>query len=238
MEYIIDDKKVIICPQDLKQISSGYEGITYEYCGKVLKLYYNIPKKTVLSLHDCEYMTNLNTKRILLPEKIVADKQNNMCGYIISPYIEDDINVCDINGDMLLQERSLIQKELIYLGEKYISVDDFCLDNFMISDKFYLIDPGSYKVHRDMMNDDERNIIYLANRNLEYFDSFLYNEIFLRFAKKYINNKELYKEFTNEFYRSYMETGYDSRMEYLEKCIQPDISLNDNIKQIVKTHRN
>ena len=35
-----------------------------------------------------------------------------------------------------------------------------------------------------------------------------------------------------------METGYDSRMEYLEKCIQPDISLNDNIKQIVKTHRN
>ena len=238
MEYIIDGKKVLIYPQDLKQISSGYEGIAYEYCGKVLKLYYNIPKKKVLSLQNCEYMTKLNTERILLPEKAVTDERQFIKGYIISPYIEEDINVYDVNGDMFLQERSIIQKELIYLGEKYISVDDFCLDNFMASDKFYLVDPGSYEVHWDMMNDDERNIIYLANTNVEYFDSFLYNEVFLRRVKKYINNKELYKDFTNEFYRSYMETCYDSRMEYLEKCIQPDISLNDNIKQIVKKHRN
>lgn len=238
MEYIIDNKKVTIYPQDLEQISSGYEGITYKYCGKVLKLYYNIPKKRVLTLQDCEYMTNLNTERILLPEKVVNNERHFIKGYIISPYIEEDINVYDVNGDMFLQERSIIQQEMIYLGEKYISVDDFCLDNFIVSDKFYLVDPGSYKVRWDMMNDDEKNIIYLANTNIEYFDSFLYNEVFLRHVKKYINDKDLYKDFTNEFYRRYMETGYDTRMEYLEKCIQPSISLNDNIKQIVKKHRN
>ena len=140
---------------------------------------------------------------------------------------------------MFLQERELIQLELNYLGENFISVDDFCLDNFKISDKFYLLDPGSYEVRWSMMNKDtEKNIIYLANLNIEYFDDFLYKEIFLRYVRKYINNLAFYRDFLGKFTSGYSGMGYYSRIDYLKEFIIPDISLEENIKQLVKNYKN
>lgn len=175
MEYRIDNKKVRIYPQHLEEIGRGYEGVVYKYGGEALKLYHDYPKKDVLSFQDCQYMTKLSTERVLLPNHSITDKHHFMRGYIISPYIDDEVNIYEITGKVFLRERELIQLELVYLGENFISVDDFCLDNFKFSDKFYLLDPGSYRVQWNMMNTDiERNIIYLANINVETFDTFLY----------------------------------------------------------------
>lgn len=240
MECRIGNKKIRIYPQYLEQISSGYEGITYKYCGKVLKLYYDRPKKDVLSFQDCEYMTKFNTERLLLPDKAVCDKKHIMKGYVISPYIEPEteLNIYEVPGSMFLKERELIQLELNYLGENFISVDDFCMDNFCCSDKFYFWDPGSYKVHWNMMdNDIERNIIYLANLNLEYFDNFLYTEIILRYMKNYISNTKVYEQVFRELHARYSEINFYSKMDYVSQFIIPDISLEESIKQIVKSHK-
>jgi len=42
-----------------------------------------------------------------------------MRGYIIEPYIDNEIYVYGITGEKFLNERKLIHDELIYLGEKY-----------------------------------------------------------------------------------------------------------------------
>ena len=239
MEYRIDNKKVRIYPQHLEEIGRGCEGIVYKYAGKVLKLYHDYPKKGVLSFQNCEYMTKLNTERVLLPNQSVTDKHHFMRGYTIFPYINDEIDIYEITGKIFLQERELIQLELIYLGENFISVDDFCLNNFKFSDKFYLLDPGSYQVQWNMMTKDiEQNMIYLANMNVETFDTFLYEKIFLNRIRQYINNLEFYRDFLTEFQSNYRASGYGSKMDYVSKFILPDISLNESIKQMVKSHKN
>ena len=238
MEYRIENKKVRIYSHHLEQIGEGREGKIYKYNGSLLKLYHDYPKKDVLSFKDCEYMTKLNTERVLLPTSSVTDKHHLMRGYTISPYIDGEADIYEIIGKKFLQERQLVQLELIYLGENFVSVDDLCLSNFKVFDKFYLLDPGSYEVKWDMLdNYIERDIMYhLANLNVEYFDEFLYEKIFLQYIRHYISNIKIYRDFLQNFMNAYMGLGYGSKMEFICSDIVVDIPLKESIKVFLKKY--
>lgn len=241
MEYRIEGKKVRINSRYLEYIGRGKEGITYKYKGSVLKLYHDFPKKKTLSFRDCEYMTKIGSERILLPNTSVCDKKHQIRGYIISPFIDDEKvqDIYDMRGDAFLFERQAVQQELIYLGENYISVGDFCLDNFIYSDKFYLLDPGSYVVHWDKMNEVNKNdIINLVNYNLECFDDFLNVYIVLQYMRNYISNNSIYRELFIEIHQSYLASCCYNKMDYYSKFIIPDAPLKESIKQIVRCHKN
>lgn len=238
MEYRIENKKVRIYSHHLEQIGEGKEGKIYKYNGSLLKLYHDYPKKDVLSFKDCEYMTKLNTERVLLPTSSVTDKHHLMRGYTISPYIDGEADIYEIIGKKFLQERQLVQLELIYLGENFVSVDDLCLSNFKVFDKFYLLDPGSYEVKWDMLdNHMEKNIMYyLANLNIEYFDEFLYEKVFLQYIRHYIGNIKLYRNFLKRFTETYLNLDYTSKMDCISSDIVADIPLRESIHQIVKKY--
>ncbi len=237
MEYRINDKKVRIFPQHLEKISDGNEGIVYKYYDKVLKLYHTFPKKSVLSFKDCNYMSQLTTHRILLPDSSVCDKKHHIKGYVISPFIEETSDIYQILGRQFLEERERIEQELIYLGEHFVSIADFTLDNFRCADHLYCLDPGSYEVHWDMMDEDmEKNIIYLTNVNIEYFNAFLLAKIFQPFIKKYTSNLTLYRNVCKEILLRCEETLGNNQVDYIAKYILPDEPLEESIKRLVRVH--
>ena len=239
MEYRIGDKKVRIFPQHLEKVGQGYEGVVYKYGRKVLKLYHVYPRKSVLSLKECNYLSQLTTQRLLLPDSAVCDKKHCIKGYIISSFVEESRDIYQLLGNQFLEEFSKIQQELMYLGEHFVSVADFTLENFICANKLYCLDPGSYKVHFDMMNEDvERNFIYLVNTNIEYFSAFLYTKIFQQFIRNQISNLALYRDVCNEIFVRYKGTLCYDIVDYIVKYILPEEPLEESIKRLIKIHMN
>lgn len=237
MEYRVGNKKVRIYTHYLEEISRGKEGIVYKYEGKCLKLYHDIPKKDILSLRDCEYLTTLNTERIILPQDTVCNKKHIIKGYTTFPYVDKKRNIYDISGEEFTKEIDLINTELIYLGEHYVSVDDLWIDNFTCGDKFYFLDPGSYIVHWDMMHmKDEKNFIALENYNLECFNVFLVVHIILKYMKKVIHNDKIYNDVFNEIHKRYLLSSCYNKMDYISQFIIPDRPLKESIKELIKCH--
>lgn len=238
MEYRIDGKKVRIFPHYLEEINRGKEGIVYKYDSGCLKLYHNTPKKDTLSLRDCEYLKTLDTERIILPQNTVCNKKHILKGYTTSPYIDVRRSIYDISGEEFLREVKLVCEELIYLGEHFVSVEDFWLDNFICSDKFYFLDPGSYVVHWDMMYmQDEPSFIALANFNLECFNVFLYVHIISKYMRTIVPNETVYNALFNEIHQRYLLSSCYNKMNYVEQFIIPELPLEESIKELVKYHK-
>ncbi len=238
MEYQINGRKFNIFPQNLQKIGSGKEGISYNVNGKVLKLYHLIPKKKFLNYEECRYLTALSTRRVLLPRQVVLSKNNNIRGYVAAPYIEKKEKIYDIMGSKFIEEYKAIKNELEYLGENYVMAGDFTLENFICSDKFYLVDPGSYLINFDMMEEDsDRNKKYLANLNVHEFNQFMYKAIIFRYLEKYLNDPALYNMIVLSVYNSYLKSEYPDMMEYIMGYIKEDAPLKEGIKQLFLAHK-
>ena len=136
--------------QKLEYIDEGAESIVYKYEDKAIKLYRKQPRKRVLSEEMIYKLKEIPTKRIVMPEGCLYEK-NNVKG-IYMPYITGNREeVYELEKEKLIEEFQFIYDDLSLLGKERIVIDDLRISNFLCNkDAFYLIDTGDYYISRNI----------------------------------------------------------------------------------------
>ena len=189
MIIYINDKKIELTAEELEYrfLGEGKEGTTYIWNDKVLKIYKPYSSISRLNEKEAIYLSKIPTKRILLPIDLIYDENHNFIGYttkFIRNYNRSTIKRLAISK--IKEELEIIKEDIFLLSEKNISLEDFKLDNFAYDGKFYMIDPGTYKIV-----DYDKKKVYLENIKL-YSDFFLREVLFtiVNLTKKEKNNLE------------------------------------------------
>lgn len=149
MEYYLEDRKIYIYPRLLKCIGNGIEGRVYEYKNQALKIHHDSVWDKVMKPETCVELQRLKTNRILLPRKMLLDKNGNFKGYTTKLIINEQ-NIYEIKKQQLINELKELEKEIYYLSNQHIMLNDWHIGNFKYDGMFRFIDPGSYYYDNDI----------------------------------------------------------------------------------------
>ena len=216
MIFYIEDKEYCFDNDTLNDLylSEGKEGTVYKYKNLAIKIYHEHSKKDRLDENTCELLKSINTKRILLPRKLVYNKDKKFIGYTTDyhqKYSLDNLKRMKIKS--LKEELQLIKKDIELLSKNNITIDDLYIDNIILSDGLYFIDPGSFWI--------SKNNRYLSYDNKNKMNNFIINNIFTKAGdipkKKYqiLNRRLNYDEFVDEA----LPNSKDSTHSYLKKLV-------------------
>lgn len=146
MEYFIGENKELFVPD--KKIGQGFEGVVYlnKKSNEAVKIF---SKYNKLNIETAEKMTQIHTKYILLPRRLVYDEFDNYAGYT-TKYIETNKPMTSstlVNYPIiyLLYLFSKLYKEVDLISNHKLLLAD--LDNpgnYIYNGNFYLVDPGYY----------------------------------------------------------------------------------------------
>lgn len=146
MEYFIGENKELFVPE--KKIGQGFEGVVYlnKKSNEAVKIF---SKYNKLNIETAEKMTQIHTKYILLPRRLVYDEFDNYAGYT-TKYIKTNKPMTSstlVNYPIiyLLYLFSKLYKEIDLISNHKLLLAD--LDNpgnYIYNGNFYLVDPGYY----------------------------------------------------------------------------------------------
>lgn len=189
MEYFIGENKELFVPD--KKIGQGFEGVVYlnKKSNEAVKIF---SKYNKLNIETAEKMTQIHTKYILLPRRLVFDEFDNYAGYT-TKYIETNKPMTSstlVNYPIiyLLYLFSKLYKEVdLISNHKLLLADLENPDNYIYNGNFYLVDPGYYHfVGKSYESVLEKNIDTI-NRFLLSYGLNYDNEEIENFLKK-LNN--------------------------------------------------
>ena len=146
MEYFIGENKELFVPGE--KIGQGFEGVVYlnKKSNEAVKIF---SKYNKLNIETAEKMTQIRTKYILLPRRLVFDEFDNYAGYT-TKYIETNKPMTSstlVNYPIiyLLYLFSKLYKEVdLISNHKLLLADLENPDNYIYNGNFYLVDPGYY----------------------------------------------------------------------------------------------
>lgn len=146
MEYFIGENKELFVPK--KKIGEGFEGVVYlnKKRDEAVKIF---SKYNKLNIETAEKMTQINTKYILLPRRLVYDEFDNFAGYT-TKYIKTNKPMTSstlVNYPIiyLLYLFSKLYKEVDLISYyKLLLADLENPGNYIYNGNFYLVDPGYY----------------------------------------------------------------------------------------------
>ena len=146
MEYFIGENKELFVPD--KKIGQGFEGVVYlnKKSNEAVKIF---SKYNKLNIETAEKMTQIHTKYILLPRRLVFDEFDNYAGYT-TKYIETNKPMTSstlVNYPIiyLLYLFSKLYKEVdLISNHKLLLADLENPDNYIYNGNFNLVDPGYY----------------------------------------------------------------------------------------------
>ena len=216
MTFYINDDEYNFNTSELDDIylSEGKEGTVYKYKDDAIKIYHKYSNKERLDEKTCKYLSSFDTNRILLPRKLIYDKDRKFIGYTTNYHQKYNLeNLKRMKIKDLKSELELIKKDLLLLSSKNISIDDLFIDNIILSDGLYFIDPGSFWINK--------NNRYLKSSNFENMNNFLIDYILSRagnIPKKKTNilkNRLYYDEFVSESLPNSKETSHS----YIRKLV-------------------
>lgn len=225
MRLYIDNKMVEINNLDDLYVGEGKEGIVYHYADKednadyALKIYREFSGKDRLDLSTAKGLSEIDTKRILLPKKLVYDKNKKFIGYVtefINDYSIDSIGYSF--ADDLVTEIDYIYDDIDILSMHKVSVEDMILMNMLYDGRIILNDPGSYSFvmgNSRFLRDEN---IYLAN---EFVKSLICRVVKLNKREK--KNLDKLFEFTDEKFS-----------DLIKSDIREDESVKTFFKRITK----
>ena len=221
MRLFIDDVVYEFTQEELDYmyIGEGVESNVYRLNDEVFKIHKNDRQiKFKLDEETAKYLSNIKTKRIIMPKKIIYDVKSNFCGYTL-PYLESYQKAIlrRKKMDEIVEELKLIEQDLILLKEHNVDLEDFTLDNFIVNRGLYMIDPGSYKVSKD----DKK---YTEIVNKQKYLEFMINEVFPIAVRL---NKKQKRELSNYIGGEYISEIFDHNYE-------EDDTLRKYLKRIVK----
>ena len=213
-KYELDDKKM-----NNSFVASGFEADVYKFNNLVFKIYKEICLKYRLNEKTAKYLSDIPTKRILLPKDIIYNENYEFYGYTmkyITPTLKDEIS--NMSVDKLLSELLIIKKDLLLLKDNNVFIDDLCDSNFIFNKGIYFIDPGSYEINK------KRSKEYVEIINREIMNDFIVR--YILFRKHEITKEERKK--INEYFplNEYMD-------EIMKKDSSKKLYIKDYSKRII-----
>lgn len=207
MEYFIGENKELFIPE--KKIGQGFEGVVYlnKKSNEAVKIF---SKYNKLNVDTAEKMTQINTKYILLPRRLVYDEFDNYAGYT-TKYIETNKPMTSstlVNYPIiyLLYLFSKLYKEVdLISNHKLLLADLENPDNYIYNGNFYLIDPGYYHFVGNSYESVLEKNIDTINRFLLSYGLNYDNEEIEKFLKKLNNSYTVcdYLRDTGSIFESY-----------------------------------
>ncbi len=207
MEYFIGENKELFVPD--KKIGQGFEGVVYlnKKSNEAVKIF---SKYTKLNIETAEKMTQIHTKYILLPRRLVFDEFDNYAGYT-TKYIETNKPMTSstlVNYPIiyLLYLFSKLYKEVDLISNHKLLLAD--LDNpgnYIYNGNFYLVDPGYYHFVGNSYESVLEKNIDTINRFLLSYGLNYDNEEIEKFLKKLNNSYTVcdYLRDTGSIFESY-----------------------------------
>lgn len=207
MEYFIGENKELFVPE--KKIGQGFEGVVYlnKKSNEAVKIF---SKYNKLNVDTAEKMTQINTKYILLPRRLVYDEFDNYAGYT-TKYIETNKPMTSstlVNYPIiyLLYLFSKLYKEVdLISNHKLLLADLENPDNYIYNGNFYLVDPGYYHFVGNSYESVLGKNIDTINRFLLSYGLNYDNEEIEKFLKKLNNSYTVcdYLRDTGSIFESY-----------------------------------
>lgn len=163
-------------------LGEGLESTVYLFDEIVVKIYKSHCRKIRLNEEDVKRLSKIETERIVMPEDLVYDDLNKFSGYTmkyIPTYIKIPLKDDKINN--LVKEIEKYEKDIEILSKEKISIYDLNINNAVINNGIYSIDPGSFRYKDkiiDFKNNPEDLTIYIIKElNREEINSFFIEEI-------------------------------------------------------------
>lgn len=207
MEYFIGENKELFVPD--KKIGQGFEGVVYlnKKSNEAVKIF---SKYNKLNIETAEKMTQIHTKYILLPRRLVFDEFDNYAGYT-TKYIETNKPMTSstlVNYPIiyLLYLFSKLYKEVdLISNHKLLLADLENPDNYIYNGNFYLVDPGYYHFVGNSYESVLEKNIDTINRFLLSYELNYDNEEIEKFLKKLNNSYTVcdYLRDTGSIFESY-----------------------------------
>ena len=207
MEYFIGENKELFVPD--KKIGQGFEGVVYlnKKSNEAVKIF---SKYNKLNIETAEKMTQMHTKYILLPRRLVFDEFDNYAGYT-TKYIETNKPMTSstlVNYPIiyLLYLFSKLYKEVnLISNHKLLLADLENPDNYIYNGNFYLVDPGYYHFVGNSSGSVLEKNIDTINRFLLSYGLNYDNEEIEKFLKKLNNSYTVcdYLRDTGSIFESY-----------------------------------
>lgn len=167
---------------DSHYLNEGLESFVYLFDDVVLKIYKKRCRKLQLSEEDVKRLSGIETERIVMPEDIVYDDLNKFSGYTMK-YISTCIKIPlkDDKINNLVKEIEKYEKDIEILSKNKISIYDLNINNTVINNGIYSIDPGSFRYKDkciDFKNNPEGLINYIIKElNREEINRFFIEDI-------------------------------------------------------------
>lgn len=207
MEYFIGENKELFVPD--KKIGQGFEGVVYlnKKSNEAVKIF---SKYNKLNIETAEKMTQIHTKYILLPRRLVYDEFDNYAGYT-TKYIETNKPMTSstlVNYPIiyLLYLFSKLYKEIdLISNHKLLLADLENPGNYIYNGNFYLVDPGHYHFVGNSYESVLEKNIDTINRFLLSYGLNYDNEEIEKFLKKLNNSYTVcdYLRDTGSIFESY-----------------------------------
>ena len=223
MKCYLDDKTIYIFPSFLKCIGEGEEGKVYEYKKQALKIYHDPIYSDSMDSEVCLILQKLDTERIMLPRRMLLDRDGEFKGYT-TQLIFDDKDIYEIKKEKLISELKKLENEIYYLANNHIKINDWHSDNFKYDGIMRFIDPGAYRYDKS----SKENI---RKSNYSILKEFIFYQLIKEKLKIVL---EKYMDLVNEKYNDC--SMRNNICDFFEKEMNPEETLNHYIKRIAKPH--
>lgn len=216
MNYKLE-RNNIINEKKLRLINTNKKYTTYKYNNYALCIYNNLQLKE----EEARAMTSIRTTRILLPKKLLFNK-NKLVGYTLKlvPTNPKSKNIISLPKEHLINDIKLLEEDIHTISNKKILLNGMNQESTIYNGSIYITEPSKYSI---LDIDSTKELEKLNNYQLSILLNSLISKDLNTIQGKYpgINYlKELLESKDSD-------TSYS---EYLDNIIEQ----NSNIKTLVK----
>lgn len=221
LKFILGNDEIKIYPLLLKKIGEGSQCKVYKYKLQALKICHDFIDDE--NTNDFIVLKKLNTKRILVPTEILYDLSYNFKGYTM-PMVKNEKNIGSITKEKFILELEEVIKELYFLANNKVIIDDWIYKNFKFDGIFRFVDSGRYKI----VNSRRRTIM---KANYHALKIFIFEELLINIMLN------IQKEGNFQFFINQLIDECDDVVNYFKSEIKDKETLEQYVKRIVKNRR-
>lgn len=219
MIYKIGNRKEDLNGKRIRKIATGEKGDVYKYKGEAIKLF-NPDEQPPMTEEVAEYLTKIQTSRILLPRKLVF-YQDAFRGYTLRlVQKKGNRKLITLPGEELVENVETIERDIRTLSDKKVLLNGITPDNVLFNGRLYLTDPAHYKL-----------LELYGTEDLERLNKYQFHVLFTELISAELK-KSNYSPAVSSYIRDLLRMKDVDQLtsEYLKEIIDPE----DTIKQIVK----
>ena len=175
MKILLKDELLEFSDDDLNYmyLGEGEEAEVYKYGREVLKIYKKYCRKNRLGEDASVFLSQIETKRFLLPKKIIHDPvDGSFIGYSMPfKYSYPSLVIVRLKMISFLDELDIIRDDIRILSNEYVDIDDLNMDNVLYDGSLFMGDPGSFEFRCDYPSS-------LYKKNIRILNSFVKDDVF------------------------------------------------------------